>query len=116
MMLRSEYKEVSERRNRKRKSPRERGWAISRPFAAKAGGKPVEGVMSDDEVPDRAIPVYMRDDENVDVEEGRLGHDGADVGNVAAGEATRLEGLAGRVRPPPPVYGNFRNSVVCHPQ
>lgn len=120
LMLKREYEAAKDGRDRKRKSPRERGWTISRPFNVKHG-KGVSDVLSDGEVPREGMRVFMHEDEphaaaadleaGYGVDETRARHEGADVGYVELG---RLHGLAGNVRPPPPVYGNFRDSVVSH--
>ncbi|RMZ88168.1 hypothetical protein DV736_g4610, partial [Chaetothyriales sp. CBS 134916] len=141
VMVKGEYKEAKQIRDRKRKTPRERGWVIGRPYEVKIGGRPVEdeggqrSVLGDDEVPREGMRVYMREDEDIEVGLGgmmdnragaddhvRLRHEGADLGDVLVGVSeeapwSRAEGMAGPVRPagpraPPPVYGNFRTSVV----
>ncbi|RMD44872.1 hypothetical protein DV735_g373, partial [Chaetothyriales sp. CBS 134920] len=142
VMLRREYKEAKEIRDRKRKTPRERGWVIGRPYEVKIGGRPVgdedarRSVLGDDEVPREGMRVYMREDEDIEAglggmmddgedmdDSARLRHEGADLGHVLMGvdgeaPVSRVEGIAGPVRPPagprapPPVYGNFRTSVA----
>ncbi|RMZ81281.1 hypothetical protein DV737_g2539, partial [Chaetothyriales sp. CBS 132003] len=123
VMVKEEYKQAKEIRDRKRKPPRERGWVIGRPYEVKIGGRPVEdddveqrSVLGDDEVPREGIRVYMREDEG-DIEAGlggmmddraavgdnaRLRHEGADLGDVLRGvneevPRSRVEGMAGPI-------------------
>lgn len=112
-MLRQELRRREERK-REKGGVRERGWDISWPRPVFVAGKE-QGV----------IPVWVKgDNEDVDVERGEEWGEDDDVsdrqGGGGEGGFVRSPGpgtglgnsVKGSIRMPPPVYGNYRDSVV----
>lgn len=126
-MLKGELRQHTEKIGLRKKSPSYRGWNISRPLPTTTANAEGWYGQTEMEPPREGMRVYMNEDleanDPQEVEEGVDGHETdseTEQHNAHEREAqqSRTEqptvhpGANIALVPPPPVYGNFRNSIV----